>query len=208
MQELDLFLKPIRKSHPNEYYLNQYDTNPAKKLPNVKEGDWVKFSRYVVRVGYKIEPKTYSLDEWNECGFQIIKEETGIDDEKLVLLLNKLNLLSPYKGIRGKIYRKLVHDVRYLKIKQESDKSPQDRPEIINKYSNRHIWLVDLDKEKMGQISDIKRCQTGVYNPKHIGGEYGEDYEPAFLSPAYYHSLYVVCCYGVNYLVHPEDIKL
>lgn len=188
-------------SHPNEYYLAQYDTTPARKL-DLKEGDWVKFSRYVVRVGYKIEPKIYSREEWNECGFQIIKEETGIEEDKLRNLFNELNLFSPYKGIREKIYRRLVIETRYLKIQQESS---SDRSEVISKYYNRHIWLADVGKEIMGQVSGTNRYQTGVYNPAYKDDE---DYEPAFLSPVYHHTLYKINCGLEEYLVHPNDLKV
>lgn len=186
-----------KKSYPDEYYLNQYDTTPAKKL-DLKEGDRVKFSRYVLRVGYKIEPKVYSLEEWNECGFQIIKEETGIEEDKLRKLFYELNLISPYKGIRGKIYKRLVTEVRRKIIAQN--------PDSYEEYNNRHIWLLDLKKEIAGQVSGTEHCQTGTYNKGHYS-TYDEEWSPAFLSPVYYHTLYKVESNLCTYLVHPNDIK-
>lgn len=171
-----------------EYRIPERDCKPSGKL-TIPNGTQVSYSRYVSRVGYALDKESYSLKEWNEKGYELIQNKTELDTEIVRKVIDALNLKSPFKGIKTKIYQELVGS-------RATD-------------FMRSMWFVDSVK-RQGII--IGRCRkwTGKY---FHGGTYGSyyygdyGYDPPYLSGINQNLYLVENPYnGFNYMVYPEDI--
>jgi len=155
-------------------------------------GTKIKADKYVKRVGYLVHPKSFTYQEWYDTGINILAQETKLSTETIETVITKLDLYSPFKGIRTKIYGALVERKRNHLIANGA-----------KDIDLRSLWFVDT--EVQGTI--IKRVNrwTGIYHYAHFGGQY-ESYEPASLYPMYAQRLYLVDSNIGKVLVYPDDI--
>lgn len=186
------------ENREGEYRLPERDKTSTGKLtlPNDTQ---VSFKRYVNRVGYALDVKSYTKEQWNAAGLEIVCKSTDLDEVTNQKVLKSLNLLSPYKGIRSAIYSKLV-----------GSKS---------KDTLRSMWFKDFKHSMLhprdswrGRI--IGRCRrwTGQYYAGHTYGgglEYSYDYDPPCLAGVN-QNLYLVknLDNGFTYMVHPLDVEV
>lgn len=184
------FTPETKQNRTGEYRIEQRDANRSGKL-TLPTGTYVKYSRYINRVGYALDSHSYTKEQWNEEGLNIVCNKTKLDKEVVGAVVKALNLHSPYKGLRGLIHQRLVMDK--------------------TKDFIRSMWFIDLTNTKQGQIVGRCRKLTGKY---HHGGSYGSyysgdfGYDPAYLD-AVHQNLYLVANTdnGNVYMVHPEDIE-
>ena len=183
-----------KKHHENEYTVEALNKQkgPTLTLPNDTS---VTFNRVVYRVGYEFDLFSYTKEEYNQVGLEIVINKTGMGKDEVEKVLEALHLYSPYKGIKSQIYWKLVGG----KLNQQA-----------NKY--RSMWFVDLEKydfyptKEKGKIVGRCRKWTGKYYP--ADNSYAE-YEPGGLYPAYNQNLYLVedSFRGQVFMVYPTDLK-
>lgn len=184
-----------KKHHENEYTIPELNNQkgPVLTLPN---GTLVTFNRIVYRVGYEFDLFSYTEEEYNQAGLDILIEKTGMGKVEIEKVLEALHLYSPYKGIKSQIYWKLVGG----KLNQQ-----------VNTY--RSIWFVDLEKydfyptkEAKGKIVGRCRKWTGKYYRGSTVNEY--EYDPSCLDPAYNQNFYLVKdnFRGQIFMVYPTDL--
>lgn len=184
--------------HPKEYRIEERDCKSTPKL-TIPNGTIVTFDKYVHRVGYALDPYSYTREEWYKAGLELLCYSTQLDEQTVGKVLKTLNLYHPFKGMRGRIYSKLV------------EQKMTDR--------QRSMWFVNYQDYAQGQFfldliqgTVVGRCRkwTGVHHPSTGGAGYDYDnYIPAYLDPAYNQNLYVVHNedLGRDFMVHPLDIK-
>lgn len=183
------------KHHPNEYRIPGRDCQSTPKL-TLPVGVLVTFKRYVYRVGYEVDKYSYTKEEWNQRGFEIVCRETGLDSKTVEKVIKTLNLFSPYKGLKRAIYQDLVKSIAIRPLK-------------------RSMWFVDFKPSLIlrpprnyfsGVI--VSRCRrwTGHYG---AATGYGDDYDPPYLLDACNQNLYLVRDGSSNLtmMVYPGDIE-
>ena len=196
-------LKLINKKRiKGEYFIRERDEVNSSKFEYNLE-DWISYSRYINRVGYLLDTQIFTSQEWEDAGFQIFCEKADLDISQASKVLEVLNLFSPYKGIRGKIYHKLVSLKKKEKL-AEFQKNGKIK-DYQHLYDFRHIFFVDLSEIHQSRIISKVRRWTGAYNSPKIS-DY--DYEPGGLEPKYNQNLYEVYNQDLSQfiLVHPDDV--
>lgn len=191
-------LEEIREQNrEGEYRIPERDKFSSGKL-TLPNGTLISYNKIVNRVGYALDVKSYTKQEWNEEGLNIICKTTGLDKEAVQKVVKSLNLHSPYKGIKSQIYWRLV-----------GDKSRDN---------TRSMWFKDFKENYYRAIprtawegTIVGRCRkwTGEYCPGQVykGFDYAEDYDPPYLAGVN-QNLYLVknSDNGITYIVHPLDI--
>lgn len=183
----------INNHHPDEYRIPERDCISTPKL-TLPVGTLVTFKRYVYRVGYAVDKYSYSREEWDQKGFEIVCQKTGLDSETVEKVIKTLNLFSPYKGLKRAIYQDLVKPSRDM---------------------TRSMWFVDFKphlilRQPKDHFSGIivGRCRkwTGRYGATT---GYGDDYDPPYLLDACNQNLYLVRdgCSNLTMMVYPGDIE-
>ena len=196
---------------PDEAYFMEGRTRQNTSPYQYGIGTKVKFNRYIIRVGYKIEMQDFTFDEKYQCGIQIFAEKNGLVLDEAKKLIKSLKLYNPFKGYRHEIYRRLVEQKREeMLVQSNKDKAFE--------YKWRHLWFIDAPEGWQGEIIGKQRKWTGVPR-KNINHE-GFTTE---LHPRYNQNLYVVGYgtktiqhygfYSKEYwnnetLVHPDDIEV
>lgn len=189
------------ENRAGEYRIPERDSSSTGKLA-LPNGTIVDYTRYVNRVGYALDPRSYTKEQWEAAGFELVCKQTGLPEDEVKKVLSVLNLYSPYKGIRGQIYTKLV-----------SDKTT----DVM-----RSMWFKDFKQDSYRAITRqawcgeiVGRCRkwTGIYCPGRTWGnewESGYDYDPPCLEQAVNQNLYQVrnTDNGDIYMVHPLDIQV
>jgi hypothetical protein len=196
MKVIALFDEIRETDREGEYRVPKRDSVSTGKL-TLPDGATVDYTRYVNRVGYALDPRSYTKEEWEAAGLEIVCKNSGLDEETVKTVLKELNLHSPYKGVRGQIYTKLVGDKAndFIRSMWFKDFKPGHS-------TNRQTWR--------GVI--IGRCRkwTGKYYHGHTYGAWWQgdtEYDPPMLDGVN-QNLYLVKNYdnGITYMVHPGDI--
>lgn len=183
-----------------EYRIPERDKISSGKLILPNE-TIVEYPRYVNRVGYALDPRSYTEEEWAAAGLELVCKKSGLFEDEVKKVLDALNLLSPYKGIRSQIYKELVGN-------KATDFT---RSMWFKDFENKYCYLPNLSAWR-GRIVGRCRKWTGTYCPGQTYGSsyYGDfGYDPPYLAGVN-QNLYQVrnTDNGDIYMVHPLDIQV
>jgi len=172
------------------YRMPERDNQTGPKAIHT-QGDWIEFSRIVVRIGYEIGVHSVSKKEWNQAGLEIIADRTKLPIEDVRRVVIELGLGAPFKEIKGSIYDRIVRPLI----------NTSTIPNV------RAMWFHDLSASNTLPVERVVTRRTGIREPGCRGGYYGEEYEPPILTASHNQYLYLVTFNGQKVMVHPLDVE-
>lgn len=168
---------------------------PQCTLP---DGEQIKLSRIVVRVGYEFGVHSITKTAWWEAGLEIAAKEIEMPAEDVKKVIVGLGLTAPFRNLKGQIYDAKI------------------RPLTVQPGPNRNVramWFYDYQKPRRGRIAGRVTRLTGHREPGSCS-EYDGDYEPPVLTDSRIQRLYKVDfwddefsgAYDRGMLIYPEDV--